>query len=102
MQTTVSPPTFPPILSLYLLSPWDSPSSLFLLEKIGLSGLSTKHSKTKQNKTRPKPSYEGWMKQPNSRKNVPGGSKRVRNDPISTFKKSLKSTKLSKYAEDLV
>lgn len=57
-------------------------SSIFLQRSAGPPGISAKHGITSY-KTRHKPWYPGWMRQPSRRTVVPKAAKRVRDCPCS-------------------
>ena len=73
---TMQPTTAPSPFSLPSSQPLTFPlpqihrSSIFLQKRAGLSGISTKHSIIRYNKSRHKPSHQGWTRQSNSRKGV--------------------------------
>lgn len=72
--TIVSLPSTPSLHPLSLRSTFP----FLLKKKTCLPGLSTEHGLTSYGKTEPKPSYQGWTKQPSRRKRVLSAGKRVR------------------------
>ena len=73
-------------------------------KKANFPVMSTGHSVTRCNKTRHKPSYQGWTRQPSRRKRVPRVGKKVRDTCTPTVRSTKKNPKLnchSTHAEDL-
>lgn len=70
--TSQPQPPLPPVIqvSLHLPLPQIYGSSISLQEKAGLPGISNKLGITWYNKTRHKPSHQGWKRQPSRRKRV--------------------------------
>lgn len=67
----------------HLFSPKIHPSFFPLQKRADLPGRSSEHSKSSYNKTGQKSTYQGWMRQPNSRKSVMKAGETVKDSPHS-------------------
>lgn len=77
--------------------------SIFLQKMTSLPGISTEHHITRYNKTRNKPTYQGWVMQSSRRKGISRAGKMVR-DTTPTVRgvpKNYQTDNHSIYAEEL-